>query len=99
MSDFTPQKPDYTVSAMDKDRDTTLKGQIGVAWKNANGSIRIKINPFVVLNTREHDLVITLFPIGQQQQYESRKKTSKEKDLKKELSDDFDAFKDETPPY
>lgn len=59
-SDFKPTKPDYVVSALDKNSD--MKGNIGSAWKTPEGNIRIKLNPFVVLDTREHDLVITLFP-------------------------------------
>ncbi len=54
------KKPDYTLSAMDKDNDR-LKGLVGAAWINEDGSISIRLNPFVVLDTREHNLELRLF--------------------------------------
>ena len=64
---FTPRKPDYNVSAMDKRDDTRNNGNIGAAWLNADGTINIKLNPFVVIDTRMHDLAITLFPKDKEQ--------------------------------
>ncbi len=54
------KKPDYSLSAMDKDTDR-LKGTVGVAWINDDGSISIRLNPFVILDTREHNLELRLF--------------------------------------
>lgn len=54
------KKPDYNLSAMDKDNDR-LKGTVGVAWINEDGTISIRLNPFVVLDTREHTLELRLF--------------------------------------
>lgn len=65
MPDFTPRKPDYNVSALDKGHDD-LKGGIGVGWIQQDGTIRLKLNPFVVLDTTRHELVITLFPANKQ---------------------------------
>lgn len=65
MPEFNPKPPDYTVSALSKTNDK-IKGVIGVGWTKPDGSITIKLNPFVVLDQFEHDPVITLFPITQQ---------------------------------
>lgn len=54
------KKPDYTLSAMDKDTER-LKGNVGIAWINEDGTISIRLNPFVVLDTREHALELRLF--------------------------------------
>lgn len=53
------RKPDYNLSAMDK--KTEMKGQIGGAWTNPNRSISIRLNPWVVLDGANKDLVLTLF--------------------------------------
>lgn len=53
------RKPDYRVAAMDKRTDA--KNNIGGAWKNADGSIAIVIDPFITI-TGSKDLLITLFP-------------------------------------
>lgn len=52
------RKPDYNVHAMDK--GTEEKSRIGAAWGNPDGSISIKLNPFIAL-TSHPDLVIMLF--------------------------------------
>lgn len=57
----TGEAPDFNVTAMDKN-DDTFKGQIGVAWINEDGTIAIKLNPFIVLDTNRHNLTIRLFP-------------------------------------
>lgn len=51
-------KPDYTLSVLQ--RDTEHKGVVGAAWKNADGSISIKLSPFVVLSEVDN-LMIRLF--------------------------------------
>jgi len=50
--------PDWELRCLD--RDTEERGQIGAAWTNDDGSIRIKLNPCVVLQSRPM-LVLTLF--------------------------------------
>lgn len=54
-----PRAPDYYVKAMSKTRNE--KSQVGAAWKNPNGSISVKIDPFVILQGGA-DLLVTLFP-------------------------------------
>lgn len=54
-----PRKPDYNVRA--KRKASGESSFVGAAWKNENGSISVKIDPFVVLKG-ETDLLITLFP-------------------------------------
>lgn len=58
---FIPRRPDYNVSVMNKDTDK--KGNIGVAWKKEDGTITIKLNPFVVLDFSEN-LIVILFPVA-----------------------------------
>ena len=53
------RKPDYTVSALNKANEQ--RGPIGVAWKNDDGSISVKLNAFVYVAAAP-DLLITLFP-------------------------------------
>lgn len=53
-------KPDYNLSGLNKGTD--VKGKIGVGWDKPDGSISIKLNPFVVLDGSNPDLVLTLFP-------------------------------------
>lgn len=52
--------PDYKLAALDKDSNDR-NYHVGVAWKQPNGSISIKLNPCTKL---EYDpgMVITLFP-------------------------------------
>lgn len=57
-SNFTARKPDYTLSALNKKTDQ--RGPVGVGWIQPDGSIRIKINEFVVL-AGGPDIVVTLF--------------------------------------
>lgn len=60
------KRPDYSVSFIMRG-DDSQKGNIGVAWKNDNGRISIKLNPKVVLEWHP-DLFITLFPEDGQKQ-------------------------------
>lgn len=60
-----PRKPDYWLKAMDKSqpgKTLASAGKVGAAWKNADGSISIDLNAFIVLPASP-DLVLTLFPI------------------------------------
>lgn len=55
-----PRKPDFTIRAIRK--GTQTKGEIGVAWKNEDGSIFMKFNPFVTVPVGD-DCAITAFLI------------------------------------
>ncbi len=52
------RRPDYILSALCK--RTELRGRVGAAWVNEDGTLSIKLNAFVVLSAND-DLVITLF--------------------------------------
>lgn len=52
-------QPDWDFRFLDKSTDE--KGQVGVAWTNADGSIRIKLNTRVVLEGGP-SCILTLFP-------------------------------------
>ena len=54
------RKPDWNVTVLDK--VTGIKGPIGVGWTDpTDGSIKVKLNPFVVLDTRGNDSTIALW--------------------------------------
>lgn len=56
----TSAKPwDYNVHAMNKTTDA--KAQVGRGYKNADGSIAVILNAFVVI-PGGRDMLITLFP-------------------------------------
>lgn len=62
---------------------TDEKGQVGVAWNNDDGSIRIRLNTAVVLQGNA-DHILTLFPprdrqvsVEKQPNYDKRPKPSK----------------------
>lgn len=57
-----PRRPDYDLCAMIK--GTEVKGKVGAGWKNDDGSISVKLNPWVKLEWSE-GLVLTLFPAGE----------------------------------
>ena len=59
MGERQSRPPDYKVQALCK--KTELRGNIGVAWNQPDGSIQIKLNAFTVLDTGDHDFVISLF--------------------------------------
>ena len=66
-----PRKPDYKLSATTRQGVTPVrKGQIGVAWANPDGSVAIKLDPFVVISAADN-LVITLFPADRPQPTEA----------------------------
>lgn len=60
-----PRKPDFYVRA--KHKKSGEQSLIGAAWQNPNGSISIKIDPFVVLQGGA-DLLLTLFPRDKKQE-------------------------------
>ena len=62
-----PRKPNFKLSATTRQGVTPIrKGQIGVGWGNTDGSISIKLDPFVYLHAADN-LVITLFPADKPQ--------------------------------
>ena len=66
------RKPDYNLAALDK--ETGFKNnRIGAAWINPDGRISIQLNPFVVLDGTNPNLVVTLFPY---QEYGGRESTT-----------------------
>ena len=56
----TKRKPDYDLSALNK-ADDRLKGKVGAAWINEDGTISVVLNPFTYLHQDGH-LLLTLFP-------------------------------------
>lgn len=54
--------PDYQFHFLNK--STREKGKIGAAWNNDDGSIRIRLDPLIVL-TSNTDLVLTLFKVNE----------------------------------
>lgn len=58
----TGKKPDFNVSAMDTTTEPATKNnRIGAAWTNDDGSIRVKIDPFVVIHGGPN-MYVTLWP-------------------------------------
>lgn len=59
------RKPDYTISAMMKiNRDA--KGRVGAGWTQLDGSIQVKLDPFVVLQGEANGgegMFLTLYPV------------------------------------
>lgn len=59
-------KPDFKIWAAQGEHG---QGTVGVAWKGDDGEINLKLNPFVVLDTRGSEkLVLKLYPIEDEQQ-------------------------------
>lgn len=54
------RRPNYRVAAMDKDTD--MKANVGAAWINADRTISVVLEGFVVLQGGKQ-LLITLFPM------------------------------------
>lgn len=53
------RKPDWTISALNP--KTGVKGKVGAAWNNDDGTLQLKLNSFIVLQGSE-ELLIRLFP-------------------------------------
>lgn len=90
------RKPDYTVNALDK--DSNVKGRVGAAWKQEDGSIQITLDPWVTLRGRGFNvnLLVTLFPAMSREEWQERQK---EKENKKETKspDRYDPLEDDIP--
>lgn len=56
-----PKKPDFHVKAKHRTH-AHMNGRVGAGWLNPDGSIAVRLDPFVVLQG-SHNLVITLFPV------------------------------------
>jgi len=54
------RQPDYRIAALDKLTDQ--QQQVGAAWRNPDGRISIQFDPFVVLDFKNNNLIISLFP-------------------------------------
>ena len=52
--------PDYRIGVLNKDTEERASN-VGAGWLNADGSISVVINPYVVLPTGKQ-YVITMFP-------------------------------------
>lgn len=89
-TEFTSRPPDYNLAVLDK--KTEAKANCGVAWNQPDGSIRIKLNGFVVLDTSRMDLVITLFKTDRP--WKGRKDTAMVKAATEAAYDD-----QQPPPY
>lgn len=58
------RKPDYKIKATTRPNVAPKReGVIGCAWVNEDGSLSIKIDPFVTVSGGD-DLIITAFPVG-----------------------------------
>lgn len=57
---FVSRSPDYSVSALDK--TSGLKGKVGVAWRQPDGSVRVKFNAFVTLPSPLDNVVLACWP-------------------------------------
>lgn len=60
-------KPDYNLCArppIDEDGRKARFHQVGVAWKNEDGSIHIRLNPFVDLGRMGPGTTLKLFEPG-----------------------------------
>ena len=54
------RSPDFNVSCLNK--DTNERAKVGVAWKNTNGCINIRLDPFITL-TAGKNILVMLFPV------------------------------------
>lgn len=89
---FTGRAPDFSVSALDK--TTGTKGKIGVAWKQPDGSVRIKLNSFVSLPEPLDNLIITCWP---ETGTKPPARKPKEDGMKRSRYQDPDSLNDSTP--
>ena len=53
------QQPTHYLSAFERNNPSGIKGRVGSAWLKPNGSISIKLNPFVTLTSESG---LTLWP-------------------------------------
>ena len=67
------KKPDWNLSAMDP--ENICKGKVGAGWSNDDGTISMKLDPFVTLSAMDN-LKIKLFPYEElsREQFEAKRK-------------------------
>lgn len=85
----TGRKPDYNLGALDKTTD--MKGKIGAAWVNPNGTVSIRLNPWVVLDGSNPELVLTLFPYEEWNGDSKSKKRNHPTSTKQQATEFYDA--------
>jgi hypothetical protein len=59
------RKPDFILGGLLKDGTrygSRRSNNIGAAWLNDDGSLMLKLDPFVVLEGSREDMILTLFP-------------------------------------
>lgn len=66
------KQPDYDLCFIHK--NTGQKGRVGAAWSNPDGSIRVTLNPLVVIPS-DPGIVLTLFKRGSRSTVESTDST------------------------
>lgn len=58
-----PRRPDYRMKATTRPGvHPHREGVVGAGWRNPDGSVSVKLDPFAVLAGAD-DLIITLFPM------------------------------------
>ena len=87
------KKPDWNMSVVH--RVTGVKGRVGVAWTKPDGSISIKLNPYVTLSGSDPDMFLTLFAYDET--YESRRGRGLEQEPGAEV--EFSVMKQEVIPF
>ena len=91
------KKPDWDLSAMDP--ADVCKGKCGAAWTNDDGTISIRLNPFVELRALDN-LKIKLFPAKTQADWDRIKageKDSATTPSAQKSSGKFDDLEDDIP--
>jgi hypothetical protein len=56
-------QPSHFLSAFERNNDKGVKGRVGRGWQKPDGSISIKLNPYVTLTS---DVGLTLWPRNKQ---------------------------------
>lgn len=82
------RKPDYNVSILVRDSARGVKGRVGAAWKQRDGSIQIKLDACAILQGPAYapDMLITLFPVKEEATAEARPRPAPPPD---DLEDDI----------
>ena len=55
---FSPRRPDYKVKIKLGERTAV----VGAAWKEEDGRISVRFNPFVTIPVEDPNLICSLFP-------------------------------------
>lgn len=62
---MSARRPDYRAKALNKVNG--VKGEVGAAWTNPDGSISLILDNFVTL-TQDGHLLVTLFPADKEKE-------------------------------